>query len=106
MLVPAFGSLAIFVLCFGPLMWGHSLSQAILKGIEYAWVVPLVQIAFLWYPQKDRFLVQASVCLVISPLFEWGAGFLNFGSFVSLTISFAILGLMSVCALNCARMRE
>ena len=62
-----------------------------------------MQIAFLSFPQKDRFLIQAYVFLVASPLFDRVGEWLKVGHGSSMVLSFVILALMVASIVSMAK---
>ena len=57
---------------------------------------PLLQIAFLSFPVKERFLAQAWVFLAVSPLLEWSWKWLQLDASGILSVSFVIIACMAV----------
>ena len=103
LLSPILAALTIIALFISQDPSVHSFSQVMFKGLDYAWVIPLVQIAFLSYSQKDRFLMQGLSFLVISPLFEWLGNLVFLRSFPALVISLIVIVLMIVSIVRLAK---
>ncbi len=103
LIAPISGAIAISAALISSQPWAEPASRFILRGFEFAWIFPLVQIAFLSYPQKDRFAIQAYAFLVIAPLLEWGTEWLKLGTPAAPLASFAILGFMTLCVVILAK---
>ncbi len=107
LIAPAVGVVAILVTFINFLPFGFPSQRALLRALSDSWIFPLIHVALLNYSQKDRFLIQAYVFLVFSPLLTnltpgiplaWGTKILQVASFPITITSFAILGLMTACA--------
>lgn len=98
LIAPILGACALIAFLCMPPQWGYTFYETALKSVKEAWVFPLIQIAILCSPQKDRFFTQALTFLVFSPLISWGAGWITMGTLGVSVLSFVILGLMAVCS--------
>jgi hypothetical protein len=96
MMLPILGLFAILAPKISSSPFAYTLEQILLKGLDYAWMFPIIQIAFLFLPLKERFLAQAFVFLAISPLLEWGCKWLQLDSSGILAVSLFILLCMAL----------
>jgi hypothetical protein len=105
LIAPLLGLLATLGVILKPAPISSMIDMSLLKGLQYAWIFPLIQMAFLTYPLRLRVLIQACVVLVFAPLFEVIMPFLaqlfvvtGVDSWAGLILSLAILGVMAWCA--------
>lgn len=101
LIAPALGLLATLGVILKPVPIASLIDMSLLKSLQYAWIFPLIQIAFLTYPLRLRVFIQACVVLVFAPLFEVAVPFimmLGIDSWVEPLLSLVILGLMGWCA--------
>ncbi len=68
--------------------------QIFLTGLEYVWITPLIQMAFLSYEKKERLRTQGWVFLVAAPLLELAAGSPELSPMVAMGFSLAVFALM------------
>jgi hypothetical protein len=74
--------------------WTFPVGQLITQFSNKAWIILLVQIAFLSYAKKTRFYLQAWTFLVVAALIEFGFAFANLGHMAASIASCVILALM------------
>ncbi len=105
LITPVIAGLAIIMVLITPNPFILHSEQAILNGLESAWIFPLIQVAFLYYVRKSRFVIQAWIFLVVAPIIELGFRFakrgleiLNIGWIGDIVSAFFILGIMILSA--------
>jgi MFS family permease len=94
LIAPLLGIIGTFTLLVHPLLSSYMMQQVALRALEYGWMVPLVQIAFLTYSQSERFLIQGCALLVIAPLLHLGTQLVQLNISSPFLISFFIFALM------------
>jgi hypothetical protein len=72
----------------------YLVNQVILACAEFALLIPLIQIAFTSFEFKERFMMQASVFLVLAPLFTLGVRQFQTPSIINILVALVILALM------------
>ena len=103
LIAPLIAALSIFAITIDLQPQFFTLQQVILRGLQLAWIIPLIQIAFLSLPKTNRFLVQAWVFLVIAPLLELPFRFISLGQAATAIVSLIIFAVMTGTAIAMSR---
>lgn len=108
-LAPFVGIAITLCLMLLPTPIGIPAWRALTGALASEWIFPLLQIAFLYYPKKTRFFMQAWVSLIFLPLIIQGTkwvvsleGLFNpvIGTLPISIASFVVFSLMMVCILK------
>ncbi len=104
-LLPVFGLIALLIPQILSNPFSYTCEQTLFKGLDYSWLFPLLQIAFLCFPLRERFLAQAWVCLALAPLLEWGMKWLQLDASGILAVSIVILICMTASIWTLAKLK-
>lgn len=104
-LIPLFGLAALLAPRISSNHFAYTFEQILLKGLDYSWLFPLLQVAFLCFPVQERFLAQAWVFLALAPLLEWGLKWLQLDSSGILAVSLVVLVCMAASIWTLAKLK-
>lgn len=100
------GVVSMIVWQISPPSFINTFSQIIFRSINFAWMIPITQIALLAYPKQERFFIHAYAFLVVAPLLEIIQNHFQIDSLIASIASLTLFGIMATITLLLAKPKQ